>query len=129
MDAKGQEVTFAYFHAVLRDWARLGLMLANDGTWAGRSIVPREWLLAATTLAPGDVHLRLGWPYSGYGYQTWLVAGNRRMFALRGYRGQFVIVDPEAKLVLVQTAARAGSDNIADHELFALWGAVTQQLQ
>ena len=24
MDATGQEVTFAYFNAVLRDWARLG---------------------------------------------------------------------------------------------------------
>lgn len=129
MDATGQEVTFAYFNAVLRDWARLGLMLANDGTWGGRSIVPREWLLAATTIAPRDGHLRLGSPWSGYGYQTWLVAGKRRMFALRGYRGQFVIVDPEAKLVLVQTAARSGSDSSADQELLALWAAVTSQLR
>ena len=129
IDATGQEVAFAYFNAVLRDWARLGLMLAHDGVWAGRSIVPREWLLASTTIAPGDDHLRLGPPWSGYGYQTWLVAGKRRMFALRGYRGQFVIVDPEAKLVLVQTAARSGSDWAADGELLALWAAVTSQLQ
>jgi CubicO group peptidase (beta-lactamase class C family) len=129
MDAMGQEVTFAYFNAVLRDWARLGLMLAHDGMWAGKSIVPREWLLAATTIAPQDGHLRLGAPWSGYGYQTWLVAGKRRMFALRGYRGQFVLVDPEAKLVLVQTAARTGSDPIADGELLALWEALTSQLR
>ncbi len=129
MDATGQEVTFAYFNAVLRDWARLGLMLAHDGMWSGKSIVPREWLLAATTIAPRDGHLRLGAPWSGYGYQTWLVAGKRRMFALRGYRGQFVIVDPEAKLVLVQTAARSGSDSTADWELLALWEAVTSQLR
>jgi len=129
MDATWQEVTFAYFNAVLRDWARLGLMLAHDGMWAGKSIVPREWLLASTTIAPQEGHLRLGAPWSGYGYQTWLVAGNRRMFALRGYRGQFVIVDPETKLVLVQTAARAGSDPAADRELFALWATVTSQLR
>jgi CubicO group peptidase (beta-lactamase class C family) len=129
MDAMGQEVTFAYFNAVLRDWARLGLMLAHDGMWAGKRIVPREWLLASTTIAPQEGHLRLGAPWSGYGYQTWLVAGNRRMFALRGYRGQFVIVDPEAKLVLVQTAARTGSDPIADRELLALWAAVTSRLR
>ena len=129
MDATGQEVTFAYFNAVLRDWARLGLMLAHDGMWAGKSIVPREWLLASTTIAPQDGHLRLAAPWSGYGYQTWLVAGKRRMFALRGYRGQFVLVDPEAKLVLVQTAARTGSDPTADGELLALWEAVTSQLR
>jgi CubicO group peptidase (beta-lactamase class C family) len=66
LDATGQEITFAYFNAVLRDWARLGLMLAHDGTWQGKSIVPREWLLASTTIAPADLHLRLGTPWSGY---------------------------------------------------------------
>jgi len=129
LDAVGQEITFAYFNAVLRDWARLGLMLAHDGTWQGKSVVPREWLLASTTIAPADAHLRLGAPWSGYGYHTWIVQGPRRMFALRGYFGQFVIVDPESKLVLVQTAVRPGRDELADQELFALWHAVAAQLQ
>jgi CubicO group peptidase (beta-lactamase class C family) len=34
IDATGQDVTFAYVNAVLRDWARLGLMLAHHGTWS-----------------------------------------------------------------------------------------------
>jgi CubicO group peptidase (beta-lactamase class C family) len=51
------------------------------------------------------------------------------MFALRGYFGQFVIVDPESKLVLVQTAARLGSNDLADQELLALWHAAAAQLQ
>jgi CubicO group peptidase (beta-lactamase class C family) len=129
VDATGQEVTYAFFNAVLRDWARLGLMLAHDGTWNGKRIVPREWLLASTSIAPEDGHLRLGWMWSGYGYQIWLVPGGNRIFALRGYRGQFVIVDPEAHLVLVQTAVRYGSDPIADQELLALWAAVSSQLR
>jgi CubicO group peptidase (beta-lactamase class C family) len=128
VDARGQEITFAYFNAVLRDWARLGLMLAHDGTWQDKSIVPREWLLASTSIAPGDGHLKLGWIWSGYGYQVWLVPGTHRMFALIGLRGQFVLVDPEAKLVLVQTAVRHGSDQVADQELLALWGALSSQL-
>jgi CubicO group peptidase (beta-lactamase class C family) len=123
LDATGQEITFAYFNAVLRDWARLGLMLAHDGIWQGKSIVPREWLVASTTIASADMHLRLGTPWSGYGYQTWIVQDPRRMFALRGYFGQLVIVDPESKLVLVQTAARPGNDDFADQELLALWDA------
>jgi CubicO group peptidase (beta-lactamase class C family) len=47
IDATGQEIAYAYVNAVLRDWARLGLMLAHYGTWSGRSIVPRNWLLAS----------------------------------------------------------------------------------
>jgi CubicO group peptidase (beta-lactamase class C family) len=129
VDATGQEVTYAYFNAVLRDWARLGLMLAHDGTWNGESIVPREWVLASTSIAPEDGHLKLGWTWSGYGYQIWLVPGSNRMFALRGLRGQFVIVDPEARLVLVQTAVHYGSNQIADQELLALWAAVSSQLR
>ena len=129
VDATGQEVTYAFFNAVLRDWARLGLMLAHGGTWNGKRIVPHEWVLASTSIAPEDRHLRLGWIWSGYGYQIWLVPGGNRMFALRGFRGQFVIVDPEAKLVLVQTAVRYGSDQMADQELLALWAAVSSQLR
>jgi CubicO group peptidase (beta-lactamase class C family) len=129
LDATGQEITYAYFNAVLRDWARLGLMLAHDGSWQGRSIVPREWVLAATTVARGDDHLRLGWLWPGYGYQTWIVQGPRRMFALRGYRGQLVLVDPETRLVLVQTAVRPGSDDAGDRELLALWHAAAAQLR
>ena len=45
IDAQGQEITFAYVSAVLRDWARLGLMLANNGSRSGRSVVPRDWLM------------------------------------------------------------------------------------
>jgi CubicO group peptidase (beta-lactamase class C family) len=42
IDATGQEVTFAYVNAVLRDWARLGLMLANRGNWQGKTVVPED---------------------------------------------------------------------------------------
>jgi CubicO group peptidase (beta-lactamase class C family) len=115
IDATGQEITFAFFNAVLRDWARLGLMLAHDGRWNGQSIVPRDWLLAATTTGPGSP--------TGYGYQTWLLPGERRMFMLRGLRGQFVLVDPGSKLVLVQTAVGSAGDNL-HQAILALWSAI-----
>jgi len=51
------------------------------------------------------------------------------VFALRGVRGQFVIVDPEAKLVLVQTSVREITDSQADEELFAVWSALSSQLR
>ena len=52
IDGTGQEVTFAYVNAVLRDWARLELMLAHDGTWQGRRIVSAEWVRASTSVEP-----------------------------------------------------------------------------
>jgi CubicO group peptidase (beta-lactamase class C family) len=130
IDATGREVTYAYFNAALRDWARLGLMMAHDGTWAGKEVVPRAWLMAGTTVAPPDPHLRFSRSYwAGYGYQTWLIPGPNRAFALQGYRGQFVLVDPTTKVVLVQTSARAASDEASDRELLALFLAASAQLQ
>jgi CubicO group peptidase (beta-lactamase class C family) len=38
IDATGQEVAYCCFIATLRDWARLGLMLANDGAWNGQDM-------------------------------------------------------------------------------------------
>ena len=122
IDATGQEITYANFSAVLRDWARLGLMLAHDGEWAGTPIVPRQWLLASTTSTSNS-------PSRSYGYQVWLLPGSERSFALRGLRGQFVLVNPQLTLVLVQTAARAGSDPFADQELFALWSALESRFR
>ena len=57
IDPTGQEVAYCCFIATLRDWARLGLMLANDGAWNGQQIVPRQWLLDATAV-PRDGYLR-----------------------------------------------------------------------
>jgi CubicO group peptidase (beta-lactamase class C family) len=139
IDATGQEITFACFNAVLRDWGRLGLMLANDGQWAGKTIVPREWLLESTTTrvgprppedgsAPKRSFSRRTTPESPnllYGYHVWVLSGPDRQFSLRGLRGQFVFVDPGSKLVLVQTAAR--EVGFPEEELFALWAALRSQ--
>ncbi len=128
VDATGREVAFGFVNATLRDWARLGLMLAHDGAWGGKQIVPRDWLVAATTIAPSDPHLRFSQRsyWAGYGYQTWLIPGPNRAFALQGYRGQFVLVDPVTKFVLVQTGARAGNDQPADRELLTLFQSATK---
>ena len=121
IDATGQEVTFAYLNAVLRDWARLGLMLANSGNWQGKTVVPADWLTASAADAlPTDS------PLAKYGYQIWYSADTRR-FSLRGLRGQYVLVDPDLKLVLVQTALSGGLPEFV--ELFALWNALRAQVQ
>lgn len=130
IDRSGQELTYCCFNAVLRDYARLGRLLAHDGVWAGEQIIPRQWLLDATTVRPGDRHLVPGvaTSYFGYGYQTWLFPGRARQFALLGIRGQVIYVDPASKLVMVQTAVRRRpSNDPTAAETGALWRGVVQQ--
>ncbi|HST76192.1 MAG TPA: serine hydrolase, partial [Acetobacteraceae bacterium] len=124
-DPTGQEVAYCCFVAVLRDWARLGLMLAHDGAWNGQQIVPRQWLLDMTTTVPADGYLRI--KTAGYGYQVWLMPGQRRMFALAGIYGQAVLVDPDSKLVMVQTAVRPKPIDPGSNEGLALWYALMAQ--
>jgi len=82
-------------------------MMANDGAWNGQQIVPRQWMLDATTVAPGSYLAAGGLTGpAGYGYHVWVSAGERRRFNLIGIRGQFMTVDPAAKLVIVHTAVR-----------------------
>lgn len=130
IDGTGQEISFCCFNAVLRDYARLGRLLAHDGAWEGRQLIPRQWLLDATTVRPSDGYLapRTASPYFGYGYQVWLFPGNERDFALIGIRGQMIMVDPASKLVMVHTAVRQKpADPTANAETVALWRAVVER--
>jgi CubicO group peptidase (beta-lactamase class C family) len=113
IDAQGYEVAHGFFNAVLRDYARLGRMLAHDGAWEGKRIIPSQWMIDATTIRPLDSFLapRKAMPYFGYGYLLWLLPGARRQFALVGANGQRICVDPGSKLVMVQTALESSDES------------------
>jgi CubicO group peptidase (beta-lactamase class C family) len=136
VDNSGQEATYCCLNAVLRDYARLGLLLAHDGNWRGRQVIPAAWVMDATTTRADQPHLWPGvaTPFFGYGYQTWIVPtwilpGERRMFMFWGVRGQRIYVDPQSKLVMVNTAAHKQSVDLAAlRETDALWTALVSQL-
>src|SRR5881409_356934 len=123
VDRTGQEATYCCINAVLRDYARLGLLLAHDGNWRGRQIIPSAWIAEATRVRPEQGHVKPGvaTPFFGYGYQTWIFPGERPMFALLGVRGQTIMVDPTSRLVMVHTAVRKQSSSPGPSELGALW--------
>jgi CubicO group peptidase (beta-lactamase class C family) len=130
VDRSGQEVTYCCLNAVLRDYARLGLLLAHDGDWHGRQIIPAAWVQEATTVRADQPHLRplTATPFFGYGYQTWIFPGDHRMFAFLGVRGQAIYVDPASRLVLVTTAVRKLPRDPGAAETVALWRAVVRDL-
>ena len=114
LDAAGVEAGYCCLSARLRDWARLGQLLLDGGQRDGTQIIPRRWVEAATTVRPQDGHLlpRRATPYFGYGYQTWIFPEGLG-FALLGVRGQAVYVNPQLRLVMVQTAVWPTSSNLA----------------
>src|SRR5258708_11468601 len=122
----GLEVGSGSFNAILRDYGRLGMLLANYGAAGGRQVVPKDYLLEATDWhrQPDAFTPKQATPYFGYGYQFWLFPGEKRRFALLGVYGQSIFVDPELKLVMVITAAAknasVGKESLA-RERDAVW--------
>jgi CubicO group peptidase (beta-lactamase class C family) len=129
VDAAGYEVGFVGLNCTLRDWGRLGLLLANEGAVNRRQIIPAAWVRAMTT--PDAPHLRVGVAsqFSGYGYQTWLIDPDQPYFALLGIRGQAIFVDPVTKVVVVFIAVNAALDFAARREQYALFYGILRSLQ
>jgi CubicO group peptidase (beta-lactamase class C family) len=132
-DRTGLEVANGNFNATLRDYARLGIVLANDGVRPDdptkKAIVPREYLLDATDERRVPEQFRPGkaTPYLGYGYQFWLYPGKRRRFVMLGVFGQSILVDPDIKLVIVQTAANQtpeAGDSSLGRERESFWRGI-----
>lgn len=44
--------TFCCLFATLRDWARIGQLLLNQGQWDGQSVIPADWLTTMLTPSP-----------------------------------------------------------------------------
>ncbi len=130
----GQEQAHGAFNASLRDWGRLGLLLANDGKVGNAQLLPRDYLLAATdpALQSAAFKPRKATSYFGYGYQFWLMPFKERTFAMQGIHGQTVYVQPATGLVMVLTsvweAASGRQDLLPYQERDALWRGVLKSL-
>ncbi|WP_137919397.1 serine hydrolase [Hydrogenophaga sp. 2FB] len=132
--ADGQEGAFGFFNASLRDWGRLGALLAEDGQVAGRQVVPRDYLLAGTDAAQLPAALKPGraTPYFGYGHQFWVLPMKERTFVMQGVHGQRLYVQPASRTVMVITSvwehpAGAATEG-PSRETDALWRGVLTSL-
>ncbi|PJI38637.1 serine hydrolase [Ferrovibrio sp.] len=123
IDRTGQENTSSNFNAVLRDYARLGMLLANGGKVGERQVIPAAWLREMTRMHFDSNHTGR---WFGYGFQTWIFPENDGSFALLGVRGQTIFVDPSRRLVMVHTAVRPDARDAGGAETTALWRGLRQ---
>jgi CubicO group peptidase (beta-lactamase class C family) len=103
-DGHGVPFVLGGLNLTTRDYARFGQMLAQDGQWQGRQIVPSGWIAQTTTpsapTAPGSI---------GYGYQWWIPAGwPPGRFLAQGVYGQFLLVDQARNVVIAVNSADRG---------------------
>lgn len=113
-DRAGTLIGGSLIHGTARDWARFGDFLRNQGSYRGTQLVPRRWIEFMTIPSP-----RRG----NYGAQTWLnrdppegddplfaARGPSSLFAAIGHVGQFILVAPDRKLVVVRLGHTEGEE-------------------
>lgn len=63
----GTARTMCCMRATARDWTRLGVLVANDGRWRGKQVVPQSWIETMATPSARNPNFGLGlWLGSPY---------------------------------------------------------------
>lgn len=120
-DSKGFTFSGAGFSATLRDWARLGLLVANKGSAQGHQIVPAAWFDAISQHEDHEraAKFNVARPQRGYKNFIWHHSQDGQILRMAGNHAQNLLIDRRTGTVLVQTAA--GYENGADEMMFALF--------
>ncbi|WP_374378081.1 serine hydrolase domain-containing protein [Dongia sp.] len=107
VDPSGFALGDGGFNATLRDYARFGLMIAQDGAIGGRQIVPAAWIAETRR---GD-HAKFGpdyretMPHGAYHNQFWMSDYRRPALSCHGVFGQWIHADPESGIVIVKLSS------------------------
>lgn len=107
-DWDGNYILSSQVWSTARDLARLGQFWLQDGVWQGKRLLPEGWMRYMTT--PSGPQPADG---PGYGATMWLFGPAQGLpagsYAAQGNRGQYVMVIPSAKLVVVRRGEDPGA--------------------
>lgn len=103
VDRAGYALACGGLNASLRDYGRVGLMLACNGVGNNRQIVPASWIsdTCSSEANMQDEERKRAFPNGGYRNQFWLRDVDTRVIMARGVFGQLIYIDPERELVVV----------------------------
>jgi CubicO group peptidase (beta-lactamase class C family) len=107
VDAEGYALADGGFNAALRDYARFGLMIAQDGFMNGQQIVPAAWIAETRRGNPAlfGADYRTSMPHGAYRNQFWLTDSRTRALDCLGVFGQWIHADPDQALVVVKLSS------------------------
>jgi CubicO group peptidase (beta-lactamase class C family) len=91
-------------NARARDFARFGMLFAEEGNWEGRQLISRGWVEESTSADTSTD------PSQDYQYFWWVNTpeGETYHFSARGNYGQYIYVAPEKDLVIVRLGKEEG---------------------
>ncbi len=115
IDTVGNEFAGGGLNAALRDLARFGEAMRNDGRFNGNQIVPRAVVDDIRRggdrdkFTKGGYQLLRGWSYRN---MWWVTHNEHGAFAARGIHGQAIYVDPRAEMVIARFASFPLASNV-----------------
>lgn len=132
VDSIGTPFAGGGFNTTLRDLARLGQLVLQDGEWDGEQIIPAAAIERIRRGGDRGQFARAGyaqlpgWSYRG----MWWHSGNEHgAFSARGVHGQTLWIDPVADLVIARLASHPVAANAANDPIsLPAWGALATYL-
>jgi len=106
LDKKGgNEKAFCCIYSTSRDFARIGKLIANNGKWNGKQVVPEAYI--KEMLSNPEMITEEQVPNTRYGLHVWTFLGYKDpVYYCRGIHGQYIISVPAKNLVIVRTGRR-----------------------
>lgn len=108
VDSAGYALADGGFNATLRDYARFGQMILDDGA----GIVPAAWI-EATRNGPCGPGYSESMPEGGYRNQFWINDPRSRTLSCRGVFGQLIQIDWDNRMVTVKLSSWPDFSNTA----------------
>ena len=115
VDSTGTEFAGGGFNCCLRDLARFGEMLRNDGAWNGQQVVPKAAIADIRDGADPAHFAQAGYvtlPGASYRDMWWVTHNAHGAYCARGIHGQGVYIDPLAEMVIARFASHHIAGNM-----------------
>lgn len=109
VDGEDRGLTLCCLYATPRSYALFGWLMAQDGVWQGKRLLPEGWVARSAGFADPQAWRATAVPRPaktqdlfGFAYHWWPIEGGRDEFTALGIHGQMVYVSPRDRLVVVR---------------------------
>jgi CubicO group peptidase (beta-lactamase class C family) len=112
----GMEKAYCCFNSNVRDFARFGQLILNNGKWNNVQIVSEDYLKEATSPASYLIDKEDKKPVDFYGFQWWIIHYKGYTIPyMRGILGQYIFAIPEKNAVVVRLGRERSKEYIDHH--------------